>query len=264
MKRLVFIILCFAFLMPGYSVGHEKSKLIRKVRGEFAITSDSDVPPIIAKEKAREDAKRKALVQAFGQHMSIVDKIEISSVGENFSSLNILQNNGEIEEFTIIEEDCAKHPNRNAEIVYYCLADVKVRKGVEPDYSFVATIEGIKPTYLNNQILTFDITPTKDAYLKIFLMENTEAGSYLYPGGKHHGLLLRADCKTCITRDADPDIQLYTQRKRETNVIVILLTKEEFPFHIANPTRQDIDKFIARIPNDMKYVSYHIIEIIKQ
>jgi len=264
MNKIIYILLGFVFLMPCYVAGHGKSKLIRNVRGEFTITTDSEIPPVTAKEKARENAKREALFKAFGQQMSSINETEISSAGESFSSLNILQNNGEIEEFTIVKEDCEKHPNRNAEIVYYCIADVKVRKGIEPDFSFVATIEGIKATYINNQILTFSVTPTQNAYLKVFLFENIELGLYLYPKGFNHGLFLPADQTTTITREIDPDIQLFTNRERETNVIVILLTKEEYPFNIANPTRQDINKFIACIPNDKKYVSYHIIDIIKQ
>ena len=263
MRIFYYFLTCYMLLMPYYAMGHEKFEYIKGIRGEYAITSDSETPPVVAKEKARENAKREALIQAFGQYISIVDKIEISSAGESFSSMNVLQNNGEIEEFKIIKEDFYKHPNRANEMVFYCIADVKVRKGVEPDPSFVATISGIKATYLNDQILTFNITPTKNAYLKVFLFENSETGKYVYPGGVNHGLFIEADKTTGITRSVDQDIYLLTEKNRETNVIVILLTKDECPFNIANPTRQDIDKFIARIPNNKKYVSYHIVDIIK-
>ena len=57
MKYILFIFSCFVFLMPC-SARHEKSKLIKNIRGEYAITADSHVSLVEAKEKAREDAKK--------------------------------------------------------------------------------------------------------------------------------------------------------------------------------------------------------------
>lgn len=264
MKKEVFIILSIVFLMPCYSAGHERPKLIKKVRGEYALTANSSTSPTEAKEKAREVAKKNALIQAFGQQVSISDRIETSSAGDSFTSISMLQNNGEIEEFKIIDEGMEQHPNRSTEMIFYCIADVKVCKGIDPDRSFTATISGIHSLYRSEEFCSFSVNPTKDAYLKIFCFENSENGYYLYPGGTHHGLLLKADTPVKLPRHNDPNIQLYTEKQKETNTLVFLLTKEEYPFNNANPTRQDIDKFIVHIPNDQKYVSYHIVDIINR
>ena len=249
--------------MPSYA-GHEKSKLIKRVRGEYAITANSHVSPLEAKEKAREDAKKQALIQAFGQKINIIDQIETSSAGESFNSLSVLKNEGEIEEFTILEEGLAPNPTRKTEMVFYCIANVKVKAGNEPDPSFTATISGIHSTYFSNEYCFFTITPSQNSYLKVFIYENSEVGYYLYPGGSHHGLYLKADTPIQLPRNTDSDIQLYTDKTKETNTIVLLLTKEEYPFNINNPTRQDINRFITLIPNDKKFVSYHIIDILKR
>lgn len=264
MKNCFFLFLSILFLMPCNMAGHEKSKLIRNVRGEYAITATSNISPAEAKEKARENAKMNALIQAFGQQISISERIETSSAGDSFNSISILHNNGEIENFSIVKEGVEPHPNRNAELQFYCVADVKVRKGIDPDPSFTATISGIHSSYVNYDFFSFSITPTKDAYLKIFCFENSEIGYYLYPGGIHHGLLLKADTPIKLPRRNDPNIQLFTDKLKETNTLVFLLTKEEYPFNNANPTRQDIDKFIVHIPNNQKYVSYHVIDIMKR
>ena len=251
------------FLMPCYA-GHEKSKLIKKVRGEYVITANSSVSPAEAKEQAREDAKRKALIQAFGQQVNIFDQLEISFAGESFNSMSVLKNNGEIEDIEIIDEGFEQNPNRSSEMVFYCVANILVKKGISPDPSFTATINGIHSSYFDGEACDFTIIPTKEAYLKIFCYENTETGYYLYPGGIHHGLALKADIPTRIPESNNYDILFFTDKYRETNTIVILLTKEEYPFNISNPTRQDIDKYIVQIPNDKKFVSYHIINILKR
>jgi len=77
-------------------------------------------------------------------------------------------------------------------------------------------------------------------------------------------LWLKADIPVDLPRYIDPDIQLFTNKSKETNTLVFLLTKEEYPFNIANPNRQQIDNFIATIPNNKKYVSYYIIDILKR
>ena len=263
MKYILFIFSCFVFLMPC-SARHEKSKLIKNIRGEYAITADSHVSLVEAKEKAREDAKRKALIQAFGQQISIINQIETSSAGESFNSMSVLQNDGEIEEFTILEEGFDTHPVRKTEMIFYCIANVLIREGVAPDPSYTATIGGIHSSYICDEYCVFTVTPTQDSFLKVFIYENSDVGYYLYPGGNHHGLFLEADKTVELPKNTDLDIQLYTNKSKETNTIVLLLTKEEYPFNINNPSRQDIDKFIALIPNDQKYVSYHIIDIIKR
>lgn len=263
MNKLFPIIFSLLFLMPCYIMGHEKSQMIKNVRGEYATAPNSNVTRAEAEEKARENAKRIALERAFGTQVNIWDKIEVSSAGESFNSLSIIQISGEIEEFNIVEEGVEKHPVHSSELIYYCIANVKVRRGVDPDPNFTAAIDNIHAHYRSGELCQMAVQPTQRAYLKIFLFENSEVGYYLYPGGSHHGILIEADRTAIIPRTIDQDIQLYTNKKRETNTIVVLLTKEEYPFNVLNPTRADIDKFIARIPNNMKYVSYHMVEISK-
>lgn len=264
MKKILVLNLCIVFLMPCFSAGHEKTKCIKGVRGEYAITTDSNISPKEAKEKARECAKLNALAEAFGQHVSISKKLELCRGGESFNSISVFENNGELVNFEVIEEGYNPHPNRYAEMVFYCVANVIVKKGESPDPSFIATINGIRASYIDGETCEFTIIPTKESYLKIFCYENAETGYYLYPGGIHHGLALKADVPTKIPESNNYDIQFFTDKPIETNTIVILLTKEEYPFNISNPTRQDIEKYIVQIPYDKKYVSYHIIDILKR
>lgn len=263
MNRLFPVIFSLLLLNPCYIAGLEKSQTIKNIRGEYGMAPHSEVTRAEAEEKARENAKRNALEKAFGEQVNIWDIIETSSAGESFNSLSIVQITGVIEEFNIVEEGVENHPIRSSELVYYCIANVKVRKGVEPDPNFTAAIDNIHAHYRSGELCQMAVQPTQRAYLKIFLFENSEVGYYLYPGGSHHGILIEADRTAIIPRAIDQDIQLYTNKKRETNTIVVLLTKEEYPFNVLHPTRADIDKFIARIPNNKKYVSYHMVEISK-
>ena len=260
MKR-NFLFWVLLVVIPCYA-GNGKIQTLKKVRGEYALNSDSNVTPAEAKERARNEAKNVALESAFGVSINSWAISEVSlTAGTSFNSLSIIQTSGEIVDFEIIKEGYEDNPVRG--IVFYCIADVKVRKGVEPDPNFTAAIDGIRAHYRDGEKCSMTIRPSQKAYLKVFFFENTETGYYLYPGGENHGLLLEADKTIKIPRHMDPYIQMETDKVRESNTFVILLTKEEYPFNVINPSRADIDRYIAGIPNNMKYVLYQKVEVTK-
>ncbi len=245
----------------GYAQ-REKVHTVRNVRGEYSMMlSTSDVTGRQATEYAREDAKRKAIEQVCGSRLSVWDKAEISSAGETFNSLSVNQVDGEIVGFEIVEEGNAPSPVRPSETVFYCVADVKVKRGMEPDPDFTAVVEGIRSVYFSGESLTFTVLPYRECYLKIFLFEDSQAGYRLYPNNFDRPALLPASKKIAFPQSAEFDVNKNSAAETETNRLVFVFTKSERPFYHSTVSRQEIEEWMALIPNDEKYIIFTAFDI---
>lgn len=258
-------ILCFIMgllVCTGGYAQREKVRMLRGVRGEYSVVlSTSDVTGRQATEYAREDAKRKAIEQVCGSRLSVWDKAEISSAGETFNSLSVNQVDGEIVGFEIVEEGNAPSPVRPSETVFYCVANVKVKRGVEPDPDFTAVVEGIRSVYLSGENLTFTVLPYRECYLKIFLFEDSQTGYRLYPNEFDRPELLHAGEKIAFPKGAAFDVNKNSAAETETNRLVFVFTKSERPFYHSTVSRQEIEEWMVLIPNDEKYIVFTVFDI---
>lgn len=254
-KTLLFILICSVLCVHAE---RETNHTVR-VRGEYAvITTSSAISGAQAIEYARDDARRKALESVFGTQMTIMDQIELSSKGESYNSLAISQTSGEIVDFVVIREGVESSSTRSKESIYYCEAKVTVKKGVPADPSFVADVSGIKSLYYDGEDLTFSITPLKDCYLNIFYFTNLSAGDLLYPSGYETPRLFQAGMTYqfplpelgSIGYTVDKD----TDAPYESNRLVFVFTKSEHRYMSVASNRADIERWIALIPNNEKYI----------
>ena len=107
-----------------------------------------------------------------------------SEYGEGAESLNNLVNyntssrEGEIVEFNIVKEGTELG---DGAILFYCIADVKVKTGIAPDPEFIVPVKGIRSVYLTGEELHFSFTPYKECYMMLFLIENERTGYMLIP-----------------------------------------------------------------------------------
>lgn len=258
-------ILCFIVGVWMSTVGYaqrEKVHSLKNVRGEYSVVfSTSDVTGRQATEYAREDAKRKAIEQVCGSRLSVWDKAEISSAGETFNSLSINQVDGVIVDFTIVDEGNAPSPIRPSETVFYCVANVKVKKGVEPDPNFVAAVEGLRSVYFSGENITFTVLPYRECYLKIFLFEDSQKGYRLYPNDFDMPEQLPAGRKIAFPKNSDFVVNKSSEAETETNRLVFVFTKSERPFYHTTVSHREIEEWIALIPNDEKYTAFSVIDI---
>ncbi len=259
MKKSILLVILVSFLGDlGFAIQHEKVQHV-KVRGEYTVLlSSSSLNGMQATQLAREDAKRKAIEKVCGSRVSTWDKAESSSAGEVFTSLTVKQVDGEVVEFTIIEEGYDKSDIRSTETVFWCVANVKVKRGVEPDPNFAATVEGVRAVYYEADAVTFTVLPYRDCYLKIFLFADEDTGYRIYPNNLEEPILLTAGRKVIFPTN---DISEYvvtkdTDAPLETNRLVFVFTKEERPFYHETTSRQEIEQWMALIPNDRKFICF--------
>lgn len=235
---------------------------VKHIRGEYAITAEmvasvSENP----KELARADAKRKAIEQVCGQRINIWEQMELSAAGESFNSLSVVQTDGEIIDFEIINEDVEKSAVRSSEIIYYCIANVKVRKGLSPDPNFSAKTDGFHSVYFENEPLSFSVQPIQDCYLSIFVFENTENGYLLYPNANEKSTQLYANQVVDFPQVDEWIITKETDKPVEINQIVLVFTKTERLISPNETSRHEIEKWIMKIPTNQRYIVVRTVEI---
>ncbi|MGN1213576.1 MAG: hypothetical protein ACI4TR_01650 [Bacteroidaceae bacterium] len=262
MKLRILLLLCV--ITTAIYAQEEKFTTLKKVRGEFSIQlSISDITGREAVQRARDNAKRKALEEVCGSHISIWDQVEITDESESFTSLSVNQINGEVAEFVVREEGQTKSPNNESETIFYCVADITIKQGLPPDPDFKATVEGLKSVYIKNDILKFAILPHRDCYMKLFLMEDAETGYLLYPNIYDKSKILKGGQRIDITDSPSYVFELTksSPAEKERNRLVFVFTKTECPFNSQVTSRAEIEKWIASIPNNQKTLYFTLIEI---
>ena len=259
MKRLF----VFAIMVMSLASLSAKEKIEKvKVRGEYTLLTTADITFKQAAAEALKDAKRKAIEKVCGETVNVWDRMSTSNVGESFNSLSLNQINGELVEYTVIKEWREDSKVRSVEVLFYCEIEAKVKKGLTPDPNFTADIEGVKGIYFEGDKIEFKVTPYRDAYLKIFCMENEQLGYRLYPNEIDGAVQkLTANEKHGILEYSDLECAKSTTQKVEVNYLVFVFTKEEYPFYKDVNSWQEIETWMAKIPSDQKYIYYAPIEI---
>ena len=259
------LLLSLVVAISAYSL-NETTKTV-KVRGEYAVLqSSSTLQWQQAPELAREEAKRIAIEKVCGTKVNVWDKVEITGRGESFNSLSINQTDGEIVEFDIIEEGTYQSDVRKVETIFFCEAKVIVKRGVAADPNFVADVTGIQSVYYEGDGITFNVKPYQDCYLKVFLFVDATTGYRIYPNNLETPFLLLANKDVLFpTKDYwEYSVTKDTDAPFETNRLVFVFTKEERPFYQETTSREEIEKWMALIPNDKKYFYFAAFDIRKK
>lgn len=263
MRRWVLAIVC---LLIAGSAAAQKEKVVsvEKIRGEYAVVLTlSDITGREAMQRARDDAKQRAIEQVCGQRINVWEQMEISSAGDKFNSLSITQTDGEIVDFEVVDEGVEVSQLRSGETVYYCVANVKVKRGGNFDPEFRVNVSGVKSVYQSDDILTFKVSPTKDCYMKFFLFADDKTGYMLYPNDYDKARKLMAGKEFDMAQNKLYEFYMTIAEdcEKETNRLVFVFTKNNYAFDANITSRGEIERWIAGIPNEEKYLYFHIVEI---
>ena len=263
MKNNIVALLILLFALNAYSQ-KEAVTTLKSVQGEYSVVLEySDITGREAMQLARDDAKKKAIEKVCGTRINIWDQMELSSVGEVFNSFILNQIDGEIVDFKIKEEGYRQSSPHSSETVFYCIADIKVKKGVEPDPDFYIAVDGLKSVYYAGESLLFSVMPYRDFYMKIFLLDDEKCGYTLYPNAYDRARLLPANKAFNISDSPyyEFELQKSSTQSKEINRLVFVFTKTERPFNERETSRAEIERWIAKIPNNQKFIHFAIIEI---
>ena len=230
------------------------------IKGEWIISND--ITPIQARAKAIDQAKAEALrtagVPEYVVESNLLYKTEKESeLKDIHKSVTSIDVSGEISEFQVIKED--KKMNEFGNLMYevWINATVILHKAFK-DPGFNVDVNGIRDSYHSPEELVFEIVPSKEGFLNVFILGDDES-LLLYPNKYEKREKFEGGKTYKFPRSRALDYEVSAEKNTEVDYLVLLYTKTEIPF-TGEETSENILQFIARIDPSQKCIkSYSIL-----
>lgn len=242
----------------------QEMKKVEGIKGEWIISND--ITPVQARERAIDQAKAEALRRAgvpeYVVESNLLYQTEKNStlkdIHESWTSIDV---SGEIAEFKVVNEEKRKNEFGNLMYEVWINATVVLHKSSK-DPGFNMQVNGIHESYHSPEELVFDIIPSKEGFLNIFILGDDES-VHLYPNKFEKPEKFEGGTSYKFPRSKALDYEVSSEDRMEVNYVVLLYTKEEIPFRDAE-TSENILQFIARIDPSQKCLKSYSILIRKQ
>jgi hypothetical protein len=172
-------------------------------------------------------------------------------------SLTSIDVSGEISAFKVVKEEKRKNEFGNLLYEVWIDATVVLHK-MSKDPGFTMDVSGIRESYRSPEELVFDIVPSKEGFLHVFILGDNES-SHLYPNKIEKREKFEGGKTYRFPRSQALDYEVTSKGSMEINYVVLLYTKTEIPFP-GEETSENILRFIAAIDPSQKWLkSYSIL-----
>jgi hypothetical protein len=131
----------------------------------------------------------------------------------------------------------------------------------EKDITFDAWVDGVGMFYPSETNLMFKVKPSKDSYLKIFILSESEAFQ-LFPNDKEMSHQLKANTSYDFPSEL-MEYELYTDKKSEVHRMIMVFMKEDIPYTNKVEYKKIID-WIFSIPPDMRVIKSFGFTVVKE
>lgn len=248
---------------PLVTFAEECELVVKRVRGEWALSPESDESPKEAFFKALNEARRKAVAEVCGERVSSWDALMTHNERQSYSgtvvtgSAGIVRNVAELRRGWIFPEKGEAQAHEYPSV--FVEAEITVKKSAEkPDPSFTAHIEGGKNLYKNGEQDKFSITVAQDAYLTVFWLNHDFQADIIFPAN-------RWENNHILLQKKSPEIPLVFEissprAKKEAGTLFFVLTKRHYPFLKSNTSqnpeqnRERLDAWMAAIPLRERFI----------
>ncbi|MEJ1240261.1 DUF4384 domain-containing protein [Chryseolinea sp. T2] len=239
----------------------QQTKAVQDVQGQWVISND--ITPVQARERAIDQAKAEALrlagVPEYVAESNLTYKTEkdlaLKDIHESLTSIDV---SGEISSFKVVREE--KHKNEFGNLMYDVWIDATVVLHTSArDPGFTMSVNGIRDSYRSPEELVFDILPSKEGFLNIFIISDRES-THLFPNKIEKQEKFEGGKSYKFPRSRALDYEVSSQAGMEVNYVVLLYTKMEVPF-LQEETPENILKFIANIDPSQKCLKTYSILI---
>ena len=242
----------------------QETKRVENIKGEWIISND--ITPVQAREKAIDQAKAEALRQAGVPEYITESNLNYKTENNNtlkdiHESLTSIDVSGEISEFQILKEEKRKNEFGNLTYEVWINATVMLHN-TSKDPGFNMNVNGIRDSYRSPEELIFEIMPSKEGFLNIFILGEEES-LHLYPNKLEKQEKFEGGKSYKFPRSRALDYEVSSEESMEVNYIVLLFTKMEMPFR-DEETSENILQFIARIDPSQKCLKSFSILIRKE
>lgn len=231
---------------------------VTNVMGECALMH---ITPEQAKQQALLAAKTEALRRAgVEENIAVTTTLQTAeqqgSVWDVFHSFSAIEVRGGIIDYTITDEQLTE---KSETPVYKVVINATVKKYVgRPDPTFSFLLSGIlKNGYRNNENITFSIKPAQNGYLKIFMFENEQNATLVFPNDYEPNRQFVGGQSVAFPTN---QIIEYTATKQsqatpEHNYLVFVYTKTDMPF-MREVNYKNVLNWIYSIEPDLRVVEF--------
>jgi hypothetical protein len=218
------------------AVQHLFSQEIKGAEGRWAIVN---ITPEQARDKAIEEAKKEALRKAgIMESIKAADVLSTFEANERsnqlFSSFSSIEVQGAVIRYDIVEDEIAVN-SVDGRLYAVVVIDAAVKKYASvADPEFKIDVRGLRSNgYRNGETISFSVFPNKEGYLKVFLFENTETASLVFPNKYEPNRQLRAKERVEFPTRAGINYKAekITTDKLEHNLLLFVYTKSDIPFY---------------------------------
>jgi hypothetical protein len=234
MRKIVLLVLC---LIAAQRLSAQEIA-VKGVVGRWVI---ANITPEEARAKAIEEAKKEALRRAGVKETvrasdALTTRSTDNEYSQMFNSFSLIELSGGITDYAIVRDEQEKS-SIDGKFYAVVALDAKVKKySTVADPEFKISVNGVRSQgYKNGEALTLAVRPHKEGYLKIFLFEDTETASQVYPNEYEKSRLLRANEAVNFPTipSIDYSIEKKTSEKLEHNLLLLVYTKSNIPFYGA-------------------------------
>jgi hypothetical protein len=242
----------------------QETKNVANIKGEWIISND--ITPVQARAKAIDQAKAEALrtagVAEYVAESNLSYKTEKDSqlakdIHESLTSIDV---SGEITNYKVTREE--KRINEFGNLAYEVWIDANIiLHKASKDPGFNVDVSGIRESYRSPDELIFEVIPTKEGFLNIFILSDKES-LHLYPNKFEKQEKFESGKIYKFPRSRGLDYEVSSEGV-EVNYLVLLYTKTEIPF-MEKETPENILHFVARIDPSQKCLKSYPILIRKE
>lgn len=242
----------------------DKTELIKVkgVVGEAYGTFDVSINSLI--QKAVNDAKVKALQKGgLKENISVFNDMfqgDDGDIEEYFVSGVVTNVNGNITD--VVVTDTTTKIKDQLQIVKVKVDATIIKYKTERDLGFKMEVEGMKNFYLNGEELKFDVKPSRDSYLSVFVVAGTDESYVLFPNDYEKSYLVNSGSAARFPSETMEYI-LETTKTMESHRLIVVATKKEIPY-VKKVNYKNILEWIFTIPPDERTMSTHNFKVINK
>ncbi len=251
---LMLLILCLS------SIAQKRKEIEIKGAKGTAYSDCISQSETIAIQQAKREALNRAGIAENIQVQNAFEKVEIDGdYSELFSSNIFSQTNGTVSNIKIVEKT---QRITNGMVVTNVIINCTVLKyETKADPMFQININNIQSFYTSGSKLTFNVTPTKDCYMKAWLFTGTEAFP-LFPNTLEESYLLQANNTSNFpSYKANYTLNLNGDEQQIHRLIIVFM-KKDYPY-TGNVNYKEISEWIFGLPLDQRVVKYSSFTVTK-
>ncbi len=244
------IVLSFQPLSAKKKVKEVKIEGVKGMAIGSTTESMEDVTARAINEAKTEALKRAGVAENIASYSDYFKSEEAGNYEELFTSDILSDIQGSVKDVEVIDvqRGFTQEGNLKIEVTINCTV---MKYETEKDIAFDAWIEGFKMFYPTGTPLTFTVKVSKNAWIKMFLISESEAYQ-LFPNDYESSFVMQAN-QIYDFPTTHIDYILETDKKSEIHRAIIVLLKEDIPYTQSVEYKEIVD-WIFTIPPDMRII----------